>query len=174
MGSLATTSHPYGIAADHNGHIFVSTFTTLEIDKFDSITGAAVNAPLVSGTILNDPIGIALDNAGNLFVANNGGGTVGEFDATTGATINPALVAGLSDPRGIAWDAGSVFVTNGNTIGRYDATTGATINASFITGLDGPQFIAIVPEPASFSLGLLALGGLLLRRGRGRRKVGCK
>jgi PEP-CTERM motif len=68
------------------------------IGEYNAITGATVNASLVSG--LSNPLGIAVFG-GNLFVSQYGPNTIGEYNAITGATVNASLVSGLNGPYGI-------------------------------------------------------------------------
>jgi DNA-binding beta-propeller fold protein YncE len=126
------------------------------VGEYDATTGAAINSALITG--LNGPTGVALAG-GSLYVANSFTGTIGKYNLD-GAPVNPAFITGLSNPLDLAAFGGNLYVVNNgtNSIGEYDAATGATINAALITGLNDPQGIAIVPEPAAWSL--FAVGAL--------------
>lgn len=121
------------LAGQAQGQIFVTTPGSGTIGKYDTTSGATINASLVSG--LNRPSGIALFG-GHLFVLNSGSGTIGEYDATTGATINSSLISNLGSNfligGGIAVSGGHLFVLNGISIGVFDASTGATVNANLV------------------------------------------
>ena len=124
-----------------------------KIGKYNAITGAPINASLVSG--LEAPFGIAVSGS-TLFVTDIGSsgsnGTVGEYDANTGATINAALVSGLHSPIGVAVSGSDLFVVNNKgplggkhtgSIGKYNAITGATINAALVPNLSYADCIAV-------------------------------
>src|SRR5947209_15475845 len=78
--------------------IFETNFSSGTIGKYDSATGATINAALVSN--LGSPFGVARSGS-NLYVADFNAGTVGLYDANTGATINAALIGGLKSPVGL-------------------------------------------------------------------------
>jgi hypothetical protein len=79
--------------------LFLSYVGTSTVGKYDAVTGAVINAALVSG--LSSPRGTAVSGS-NLFVANAQGNTIGEYDTTTGAPVNTVLISGLNRPFGIA------------------------------------------------------------------------
>ncbi len=112
------------------------------IGKYNAVSGAAVNAALVTG--LGGPVGLALSGP-NLYVANSTSGTIGEYDATTGAAIHASLVSGLSGPFGLAISGNELYVVNQNagTIGVYDAISGAAINTTLVSGLSLPTTLAL-------------------------------
>ena len=124
-------------------NLFVATANDA-VGEYNAITGATINAALISG--LNEPEGMAISGS-NLFVANFGNGTVDEYNATTGAAtgINASFITGLDEPEGLVLSGSTLYVANsGNgTVGEYNATTGAAISASFITGLLSPSGLAI-------------------------------
>jgi streptogramin lyase len=158
--SLVTgLSLPYGITVSPDGaDLFVANFSSNSIGEYDALTGATINAALVTG--LNQPTGLAISGS-HLYIANSGDGTIGQYNLD-GTAVNPALITGLDNPLDIAAFNGDLFVVNNgqNSIGQYDATTGAAINATLITGLSNPQGIAVVPEPAAWLL--LVLGAVWL------------
>jgi sugar lactone lactonase YvrE len=167
--AFISTAHPFGLAVDANRRLYASNFSLSSVLVFDAGNGAVIANPLLDVTdMMSDPVGLAVDSTGHLFVGNYASGVVNEFDATTGAVINSSLVTVAGAIWGIALDgSGSLFVVDvGGAVRKYDAATGAPVAGFTLTGLDAPQFIAIVPEPAGISLGLLAMGGVLLRRGR--------
>jgi hypothetical protein len=144
-----------GVSTD-GAHLFVADFGNAgdgiagSVGEYDATTGAAINAALIAG--LNDPTGIAL-SGNNLYLANSSTGTIGKYNLD-GTPVNPAFITGLNSPLDLAEFGGNLYVVNNgtNSVGEYDAATGATINAALITGLNDPQGIAIVPEPAAWTL----------------------
>ena len=164
-GPLAT-----GIAVSADGsRLFIANNGDNTIGDYDSVTGATINAALVTG--LNHPTGLAI-SGNSLYVANSGNGTIGKYNLD-GTPVNPSFITGLSNPLDLADFGGNLYVVNNgtNSIGEYDATTGATINTALISGLNDPQGIAIVPEPATLTLVATGTLGLLGFRRRVRQTV---
>jgi WD40 repeat protein len=150
----------YGLAVSGDGsHLFVAGADT--IGEYDTTTGATINDTFITG--LDNPYAISISGS-KIYVANFGNGTngtVGEY-ASDGSPINPALITGLTQLYDVADYGGKLFTVDysDGLVGGYDDTSGAAINPSFITGLSGPLAIAVVPEPATWTL--LALGAILL------------
>ena len=80
---------------------------------------------------------------------------------------------GLSSPVGLAFDAsGNLYAANYHTSTIEQFTPGGTASVFANTGLDKPTFLAFepgvaaaaVPEPASFAVLWMGLGGLGLLR----------
>jgi hypothetical protein len=154
---------PIGIAVSADGSdLFVVNNSRGSIGEYNAVTGAAINASLVSG--LADPSYIVVSGS-DLFVTSYS--SVGEY-TTSGATVNASLIPGWYGD--IVASGSDLFILNGqtHTVGEY-TTSGATINASLISGLSSDAFgIAVeVPEPATGSMLLIAAAGILLR---GRRR----
>jgi MYXO-CTERM domain-containing protein len=129
------------------GQIYVASYNTNfqgQVGEYDSTTGTAINASLVSG--LNEPFGVAVAG-GKLYVASfaqnqAGAGTIGVYDATTGTPINASLVTGLNGPGNIAVSGGHLFVGSfgDSTVSEYDATTGAGQATPLLSGVSGGHF----------------------------------
>jgi hypothetical protein len=153
------------------GNLFVADRGFDRVGEYNATTGATVNASLVTG--FASLFGIAVSGS-NLYVADDGdgsatGGSIGLYNAVTGATVNRSFVTGLGGPNGLALLGGNLFVANSSggggsglgSIGEYDATTGSTVNATLVSGLaNNPFGIAVVPEPSSQALAIVAFGGL--------------
>ena len=117
-----------------HGQIYVTNNASGTIGEYDAVTGAPINAALVSG--LRGPFGIAV-SGGHIYVTlNTGGGPVAEYDATTGAVINASLVSQPgSGALALAVSGNNLYVLGQGPpaiIGLYDATTGAPIQMPFI------------------------------------------
>ncbi|MEI8311590.1 MAG: hypothetical protein WCH98_12620 [Verrucomicrobiota bacterium] len=121
--------------------IYVTSESGRTVGEYNAATGAAINAPLISG--LGYPVGLAI--SGNDLYVGSWDNTVGRYDATTGAAINASFITGVSSPFGIALSGNDLYVAiyGRNSIGQYNATTGAPINASLVSGLKGPFGIAV-------------------------------
>jgi len=112
--------HPFGIAVDDAGHIYVADTHNQRIQKFTS-SGAFVTK--WGGTFgsgdgeFNLPYGVAADSAGNIYVVENGNNRVQKFTSSgTFLTKWGDLGAGdrqFNAPQGIAVDsAGNVYVAD--------------------------------------------------------------
>ena len=120
---------------------------------------------IVSG--LGQPMGVALDTAGNgvywsdaLSMAGGGAIQAADLDGQQPRT----LLAGLDTPFGVALDLAQrdIYWTDKGT-GKIQRTGMAGVLPFFqdvVVGMTAPTAIAIVPEPASLMLALLA--GLVL------------
>jgi hypothetical protein len=130
------------------GQIYVTNYGSNTIGKYDSATGATLDASFITG--LSQPWGIAVSQ-GILYVANFGNSTIGKYDAATGAALNASFITVLGGyhPRGISISGGELVVANHyanismGKISKYDVVTGTTLNDAFITGVSAPVNIAI-------------------------------
>lgn len=82
-----------------DSHIYVTNNASKTIGKY-TISGATVNAALISFVGGNLPVGIAVSGT-DLYETNNDAGTIGHYSAIDGSVINASLITGLSEPRGI-------------------------------------------------------------------------
>jgi hypothetical protein len=150
----------HGIAADGNGHLFVTDGYNGVVGHY-TIGGAVINKALISGVF--GAFDIALHDSYLYLVKRSANGSVGKY-TLAGQTVNSALVTGLDFPAGIALDgAGNLFVSdlNHDRVGKY-TINGGIVNASLIS-LDAPTG-AVVPEPSALSLALLLAPLLWLRQ----------
>jgi streptogramin lyase len=85
--ALVSVNNPLSLAVDSSGTLFVNSLSNSTIGAYSALTGAAINASLITG--LNSPQALATDNLGHLFVsdynANGGYYQVDQFNAATGA-----------------------------------------------------------------------------------------
>jgi hypothetical protein len=156
-GGPATSArlyHPYGVALDGAGHLYISDQGNCVVRE---VSGGTITTVAGNGTCgyvgdggpatsaeLNHPYGVALDGAGNLYIADRDnclarkvvGGTITTVAGTTVAGIGicgytgdggPATSAELNSPTGVALDgAGNLYISDhGNCLIRK--VSGGTI-----------------------------------------------
>jgi hypothetical protein len=115
------------------------------IGKYDSTTGAAINATFITPGF-GGPASLAL-SGNDLYVASNNtpNVTVRTYDATSGSLNNASFITVPTQPTGsFALDGSYMFVSySGGNVGKFDITTGAAINSAFITGVSGGVEMAL-------------------------------
>jgi sugar lactone lactonase YvrE len=160
-------ANPAGLAFDRAGNLYVASYSDNTIRKFTPEGFGSIFA--VNGGPGVYTYGMAFDNAGNLYAANNEPATqtgwVQKF-TSLGAGSRFAT-AGLRTPMGLTFDrAGNLYVADldNNTIEKF-SSTGAHLGVFANTGTM-PTFIAIVPEPSTWSLLGIGLPTLLALRRR--------
>ncbi len=128
-------NHPYGVAVDGYGDLFVADSgnnTVQEVTPDGTI--------LTIGSGFSDPTGVAVDTAGDVFVADSGNNAVKEI--TSGGTIL-TIGAGFSDPTGVAVDSsGDVFVADSGNHAVKEVTPGGTI-VTIGSGFNDPTGVAV-------------------------------
>jgi sugar lactone lactonase YvrE len=163
----ATLNHPWGVAVDASGNLFIADVYNQRIRRVDASTGTITTVAgngtaaysgdggAATSASLNYPYGVAVDASGNLFIADTGNARVRRVDAKTGIITTvagdgngayssgdggPATSAGLS-PSGVALDSsGNLFIADGNNrIRRVDAVTGVitTVAGNGTQGFSG-------------------------------------
>jgi trimeric autotransporter adhesin len=146
-GGLAThaeLNHPWGLAMDSAGDLFIADTGNYRIQEVNASTGIITTvASLHSGA---NPEGLALDGAGNLYIAEQGDPSdVVKLNLSTGALTvvagngtsgsggsvvgdgGRATSAVLSEPQGVAVDAaGNIFIsdTGDQRVREVTASTG--------------------------------------------------
>ena len=110
------------------------------IGSYNGVTGAAINASLVTG--LSNPYGLALSGE-NLYVGSLGSGRIGQY-TVLGTTVNSTLIT-VAGPVALAISGNMLYAASPNTanVAQFNATTGALINGSFITGLNAPRGMTV-------------------------------
>lgn len=178
LGADARFDHPFGLALDNAGNLYVADQGNSLIRKIDPSTNVTTVAGMVgiSGLLngadtvanFNKPFSVAADASGNLFVADAGNnvirkiasdgmvstfagtGVAGADDGTTQATFN--------SPLGVATDqAGNVYVADyGNDIIRKITADGAVTTIAGKPGVsgsaDGPDTTARFNLPESLAV----------------------
>lgn len=157
--------------------IYVST-TDDTIVTYDISLGnaSAVAASLQTfvNTNLNAPYGLAFDSSGNLYVPNGGNDTISKFDSA--GVYQSNITTNLNTPTNLAFDtSGNLYAANtgDNTISKFDSAGNFVF--SWSTGGATPRFLAfapaIVPEPSTYALCIIA-SGVLAAVARRRKQVG--
>ena len=112
-----------GIDWDNSGNLFVSSYTTGQIYKFNS-TG---NSEGIIISSLNGPTNIWIEN-NDIFIVEYNGGKVKQY-SLGGPFVND-FITGLSQPEGVAFrPGGNILIGNGGTSSvREYTSTGLFIN----------------------------------------------
>jgi hypothetical protein len=166
-GTVAQFAHPYAVAADAAGNVYVADNDNNRIRKITSTgevsTLAGNGTPgLVDGTgtdaRFSAPKGIAVDAAGNVYVADtynysirkistlaNGTGVVTTMagNGTPGFANGPGQTAMFSEPYGVATDAaGNVYVgdVGNNRIRKIVQAANGTTVVTTLAGEGAPAF----------------------------------
>jgi len=122
-------SGAFGMALDGKGYLYTTNYRSDKVGKYD-LLGNTVNASLISGNVngLNSPYRMAIDSSGDLYVTNN----------------NYSQVTGPDGIPGVGW------------VSKYDSN-GNMINTRLVSNIWSPLWgIAIVPEPSSYILSIIA------------------
>jgi hypothetical protein len=104
-GAAARFSHPFGVATDGAGNLYVAEPVNNTIRKIVIATGVVTTLAGTAGTMgsadgtgaaarFNNPNGITSDGAGNLYVADYSNYTVRKIVIATGVVTTPIGVAG--------------------------------------------------------------------------------
>jgi sugar lactone lactonase YvrE len=139
----AELNHPFGLAMDSSGDLFIADTLNDRIQEVNASTGIITTvASLDSGS---NPEGLAMDGAGNLYIAEQGKCEVAKLNLSTkaltvvagngtfgsgGSVVGDggmATSAVLSEPEGVAVDAaGNIFIsdTGSQRVREVTASTG--------------------------------------------------
>ncbi|MCP3962133.1 MAG: DUF11 domain-containing protein [bacterium] len=149
-------SFPTSVTFGPGGDLYVSSWNTSEVKRYDGSTGAFVSNFVTSGLGgLSWPYGTAFGPDGNFYVADAVfSGKVWRYDGTTGAFVDQFVATsagGLSNPQGLTFGPdGNLYVANANTneVLRFDGTSGA-FSGVFVDAADGlsnPIDLAFGPD----------------------------
>ncbi len=158
--TAAQLNHPWGVAADGAGNLYIADSHNHRIRKVDVSTGIITTVAgngrnsgfsgdggPATAAQLNHPRGVAADGAGNLYIADSHNYRICKVDVSTGIITTvagngshgfsgdggPATAAQLYSPRGVAVDgAGNIYIANpyNNRIRKIDVVAGIITTAA--------------------------------------------
>lgn len=148
----STISYPEGLALGPDGRLYVASFGTGSVLRFDIPSGNLVGTFVSAGSGgLSSPVGIAFGPDGNLYVADRTSASILRYDGVTGAFMNT-----FASGNGMAYPDGFVFGPDGrlyvgsrttNKILRFNATTGAFVDVfASDNGLITPEGLVFGPD----------------------------
>jgi sugar lactone lactonase YvrE len=135
-------NHPYGLAFDRAGDLFVADHESGNIYEFTN--GVAANQGIFASgfNYTTEPVALAFDTAGDLFVASDQSANIYEF--TNGIAANQGVFCHLSSAgiQGLAFDSsGNLFASQpgNNTIAKI---TPGGVQSNFASNLNFPVGLA--------------------------------
>jgi uncharacterized protein (TIGR03437 family) len=162
---------PEGLAVDATGDLYIADQGTGRILKVSNgvlakvagggnAGGANVDGIPATSAQLAAPYGVALDPSGNIYLADSTAARVRKISGGVIATVagggsvlgdnGPATSAQLSDPLGIAVDAGgNLYIADFNRVRMVSSGTITTIAGNGTAGYQGDGGVATAAELAS-------------------------
>lgn len=135
---------PVGIRFGLDGNLYVSSFFSSEVFRFDGTTGELIDVFVPAGSGgLNDPLGIEFGPDGNLYVSSSGTDQILRYNGTNGNFIDVFIAAGsggLDNPSGAVSSAPTVI-----------SMLAATLVTRYfdITALRGISWTSLLPKGAA-------------------------
>ena len=150
QATMVAVEFPTGVAADHNGNLYIAEPAQNQVARIDSsgaitivaVTGApgfAGDGDLATSAELNNPSAVTVDGLGDVYIADARNDRVRRIDATTGRITTvaggglftlgdsgPATQALLRTPTGVAVDGlGNLYIADSGDarVRRVDAIT---------------------------------------------------
>jgi len=165
-GSGGINGPDIGITIGPDGKLYVPSFDSNAIQRYDASTGAYIDTFIPSGGAggMSQPRTILFrDN--KVWVTSDNGNKVLRYglDGSFIDTFVSAGSGGLFGATGMAFgDDGLLYVASSrnNKILKYSLTNGSFVGTALSTGLNGPVSILMVPEPTTMmgiGLGIAAL-----------------
>ena len=169
-GGLFSNLGPVAVAVESTGDFLVTDQIAKDVIRVsaDGTTQTVLAADTDSGSFINGPGDIVLDNLGNIFLAdvNATDGDIIKIDPNTGGQTLIATGINLSNPRGLDFFNGSLYVADSGRpsqterIIQVDPLTGAQTLVTSTLGNGRFVGVASIPEPSSSGLlGLMLIGG---------------
>ena len=145
-------SHPWDVAVDPSGNIYIADFANSRIRRVDNATGIittfagavfpgsgiAGDGGFATDALLGGPAGVSVDGLGNLFISEIRNNRIRKIDTSNIITTvggggagdgGPVSEANLNAPYGVALDAaGNLYITDGayQRIRKIDASNPIT------------------------------------------------
>jgi WD40 repeat protein len=127
-----------------DGNLYVTSFGSNAVNRYDALTGAFIDAFVPAGSGgLGSPTDAIFGPDGNLYVTSFGTDCVLRYDGITGAFIDQFVTSGsggLLNPESLSFGPdGNLYVLSGNNsnVARYEGTTGAFIDIFVSSGSGG-------------------------------------
>jgi DNA-binding beta-propeller fold protein YncE len=149
-------SGPGAVLFGPDGDLFVSSFDSDAILKYDGASGAFVEVFVTAGSGgLDGPdAGMVFGPDGHLYVPGYYSDTIPRYDGVTGdplGNFTPAQGNMLDRPRTLVFHGEHLYVANegSDEVLRYDANTGAFVDvfvAAGVGGLSGPAGMVFDPD----------------------------
>ena len=157
---------PTGALFGPDGNLYVASFNTDEVLRYDGSTGAFLDVFVAAGSGgLNGPdAGLAFGADGHLYVPSFFTNSVLRYDGTTGASLGAFATAApgnLRQPRGLVFHEGFCYVASSqnNRVLQYELDGTFVRNYSFANQVYGLAF-----HPQDEDLYLVSLGLTTVRR----------
>ena len=91
-----------GISFGPDGNLYVASYGSSEILRYDGATGAFIDAFVSAGTAgISAPLGLTFGPDGDLYVASRGANGILKFDGTTGAHDATFVTNAVADAEDI-------------------------------------------------------------------------
>jgi streptogramin lyase len=165
-GSGGLDGPDVGITIGPDGKLYVPSFNSNAVLRYNATTGAFIDTFIASGGIgaMSQPRTILFrDN--KVWVTSDNGNKVLRYglDGTFLDTFVSAGSGGLSGASGMVFgDDGNLYVSSwrNSKVLKYSLTDGSFTGTAISTGLNGPTYIMMVPEPsavAGIALGVVSV-----------------
>jgi len=147
-------NNPTGLEFGPDGNLYVGSWGTDEVLRYDGTTGSFIDAFVSSGSGgMNNPTGLEFGPDGNLYVSSYSTDEVLRYDGTTGSFIDAFVSSGsggMNTPKDPEFGPdGNLYVSSYQTdeVLRYDGTTGSFIDI-FASGggMNSPVSLEFGPD----------------------------
>lgn len=164
----AQLAHPYGVAVDSSGNLYIADSSNYRVRKIDATTGlistvagsgdygySGDGGPAISAK-MKRPLGIAVDSSGNLFIADNSDNRIRKVD-TSGYISTVACAACYPEDITVDND-GNLFIVDavGHVVRKIDTTgqisTVAGTGTSGYSGDNEPATMANLQSPQGIAI----------------------
>lgn len=147
-------SGPGAVLFGPDGQLYVSSFDSDAILRYDGSTGAFIDVfvPGGAGGLDGPDAGMVFGPDGHLYVPGFYSNSIPRYDAATGMPLGDFVMGGeLDNPRTLVFHGAHLYVANegSDEVLRYDAATGAFVDvfvAAGAGGLDGPAGMVFGPD----------------------------